>query len=200
MIKIDMHVHTVKSGDSKITEKDILEKIKNRIIDCVVVTEHNTFQHPGKYPIFFGEEIKTNKGDIIAIGINEEIQKGMSPEETIDKIHEQGGLAIAPHPYYPFFKKGLGKLVETLEIDGIEVFNSRNTSKADRKAMRTALTRNLITTAGSDAHKKEEIGSAFVLSNEEINTIDDIIRGLKRKMFIPMLKNRLHIYRIINFL
>ncbi len=200
MIKIDMHIHTVKSGDSKVTEKDVFEKIKKGIINCAIITEHNIFEKPGKYPIFFGEEIKTSKGDIIAIGITEEILPGLTPEETIELIHEQGGLAIAAHPYYPFFNKGLGKRIETLNIDAVEVFNSRNTSKADRKAMRTALMRNLIMTAGSDAHKKEEIGNAFVLSKEDITSIDDIIKGLKKRSFIPMLKKRSRIYSMIKFL
>ena len=195
-----MHVHTVNSGDSKIRIEDIHQKINEGIVDCVVVTEHNLFENEGRYPIFYGEEIKTTKGDIIAMGISEQIQPYLSPEETLDLIHEQGGIGIAPHPFYPFLKKGLDELVKKLPIDAIEVFNSRNTKKADRKALELALARNLPATAGSDAHRKSEIGNAYVIVDYNVQSIDDLIKLIKKGKTAPVIKKRSGIYSISRFL
>ena len=49
--------------------------------------------------LILGEEIKSSKGDILGLFLQEEIKmKGYSPEEVIKEIHRQGGVAIIPHP------------------------------------------------------------------------------------------------------
>ena len=64
---------------------------------------------------------------MIGLFIEEKIPRGMSLRETIDAIHEQGGLAYVPHPFdrlhaVPDYEHLL-KVVE--DIDMLEVFNAR---------------------------------------------------------------------------
>ena len=41
----------------------------------------------------------TTAGEIIGLYINEHINSGMSPEETVAEIKRQGGIVYVPHPY-----------------------------------------------------------------------------------------------------
>ena len=75
-----------------------------------------------------GEEIKTaSQGEVIGLFLSELIPRGLTLEETIARIHEQGGLVYVPHPFdrlhaVPDYEN----LLRVLEqIDAIEVFNPR---------------------------------------------------------------------------
>ncbi len=46
------------------------------------------------------------KGHIVALGITEEVEMGKSPENTIEQIRSQGGIAIVPHPFVRY-REGL---------------------------------------------------------------------------------------------
>jgi hypothetical protein len=50
----------------------------------------------------------------------------MSVEDTVDAIHDQGGLAIVAHPFMPTYfasmsKRRLERLLESRTVDGIEL-------------------------------------------------------------------------------
>ena len=51
-------------------------------------------------------EISSSLGHILGFGCEENIPRDLSPQETIDRIHDLGGLAIVPHPYC-FYRHGL---------------------------------------------------------------------------------------------
>src|SRR5262249_51090936 len=82
-----------------------------------------------------GAEISSADGHILALNIKRNIPKRMSAAETIAAIHEQGGLAIAAHPYayFPFIKelKGIKNLIKDpavgRAVDAIEVRNANPT-------------------------------------------------------------------------
>ena len=68
-----------------------------------------------------GQEIITRDGHVVGLGLREKIPNSLSAEDTIDIIHEQGGLAVAVHPYLHL---GLGKKTLSLPVDAIEVYNA----------------------------------------------------------------------------
>jgi hypothetical protein len=54
------------------------------------------------------------------------VKRGMSVEDTVDAIHDQGALAIVPHPFMPVYfgsiQPGmLRRLLEKRRVDGIEM-------------------------------------------------------------------------------
>ena len=56
--------------------------------------------------------------------VKEDVQQGLSPEETVETIRELGGIAIAAHPFVSY-REGLCDNVKELDIDAIETLNSR---------------------------------------------------------------------------
>lgn len=174
-IKLDLHLHSCHSGEAFGTIKEIVLKIKEKGLDGFALTDHNSIAGnreaallAKKHGLVFipACEIKSREGDIIALGIKKEIPKGLSAEETIARIHKQGALAVAAHPFAVFLHPygGVGKRVHSLKFDAIEVFNAR-TYGGNGKAMQAANELKLAKTAGSDAHTLEEIGNAYTIVN-----------------------------------
>jgi len=184
MIKIDLHVHSKYSYDCYLEPKIIIKIAKKRNLDGISITDHNSLKGSKEakeiakdFLIIDGSEIKTTIGEIIGYGIQEEINSGQSIYETIDEIHEQGGIAIAPHPF-DMFRRYNGKNI-VKGIDGIEIFNSRCILNFfNYKAVKKAKELNLPMIAGSDAHTTEEIGKAFTLFDSNSDIIKMIRKGL----------------------
>ena len=86
-----------------------------------------------------------------------------------------GGMAVAPHPY-DLFRAGIRESVlDSLPLDGLEVFNAATTLKRhNRKAYDYALRRGLPMTAGSDAHHAGAVGVACTI----LETDDFSVRGV----------------------
>ncbi len=133
LLKLDLHVHTVRSSDAHTKREDLPAIIKSKGLDGVAVTEHNVFD-PVKFDnaiILPGVEISSRDGHIIALGIREMIQPGLSADDTIQRIHDQDGVAIVPHPYDPVSKcvkisrlKTRPDAVETVNADALSFYVS----------------------------------------------------------------------------
>ncbi len=183
-LKIDLHVHTIYSADSSITPKQLVHYAKKRGLDAVAVTDHDRLDGALKisretnFLILPGMEISSSDGHIVALDVQEKIPKGLASEETVDRVHKAGGIAIACHPI-TLFKRSLGKHA-TSEFDAIEVINSSSLpfryseKRSEELASRLGISR----VAGSDAHFGPEIGYAFTLVEAEPN-IREIVDAIK---------------------
>src|SRR5262249_57729273 len=116
--------------------------------------------------VVVGEEVSTLNGHVLALWIEEAIPSGLSAERTIALIHEQGGLAVAAHPFHPipYHRAGyrpLAALIPHLAVDAVEVVN--NSGIFSRVYDAWAALRNvewmLPVTGGSDAHDVWYLGS-----------------------------------------
>lgn len=143
-----------------------------RGLDMVAITDHNTiagaFDFHGRAPNRFliGEEIMTRDGELLGLFLKKEIPPGLSSQETVDRIHAQGGLVGASHPLDRL--RGTAIEREALEavqeqLDFLEVFNARTTLAMDNRLAQELATRwGLPGSAGSDAHAPFEVGRAYV--------------------------------------
>jgi len=191
-LKIDLHVHTCYSGDCATTLEEIVSQSKRKGLNGVAITDHNTIEGASKLiqkensdlMIIPGIEVSTTRGHILGINVTALIPRGLGIEETVDKIHEADGIAIAAHPL-AIYKKGmiLNKKIVALGIDALEVVNASVfpffllTSLNGRFAHRLHLPQ----TGGSDAHLPEVIGLAYtIVKNEQTEpSVEDIIGAIK---------------------
>lgn len=174
--RVDLHSHTRFSIDSLSQLEAIVRACVDTGLDGLAVTDHNTIagaqalSYLAPFPIIVGEEIFTREGEIIGLFLQEEISRGLTPEETIARIRDQGGLVVVPHPLDRFRRSrlelsALRRVVQ--QVDAIEVFNAHTTMPADNKRARElALSFDLAQTAGSDAHTPHEVGRAYVELDE----------------------------------
>jgi len=155
----------------------------------VIVTDHNTIagactaQALDPELVIVGEEIKTTCGEILATFVSEEIPAGLSPQETIRRLKEQGAFISISHPF-DVYRSGHWDEQDLLEIlpdvDAIEVFNSRCWSpEFNRQAQRFAEEHNIPGTVGSDAHAPLELGRAVLLL-EQFQGPDELRAVIRR--------------------
>ncbi len=186
-LKIDLHVHTKYSPDGFMDVSLVIGRAKAAGLAGVAITDHNTCGavsealEVGKKENFLvipGVEVKSRSGDIIGLGITTAPKKGMSARETISKIHELGGIAVAAHPYSILFHPcRMRGTVKTAGFDAIEVFNSR-TYVGNGAARKAAMNLGIPMTAGSDSHLASEIGGAYTVvdcENADVGSVLDAI-------------------------
>ena len=110
MIRLETHCHTRYSKDSLLLHSLLYMKCRLCHIDAIAICEHNNIlgalkfkeycsKRKNKVFVIVGEEIMTSSGEIIGLYLNEEIPAGLSCDETIDRIINQGGVVYVPHPY-----------------------------------------------------------------------------------------------------
>jgi predicted metal-dependent phosphoesterase TrpH len=183
-VKADLHVHTTYSSDSVITPKQLVFYAKKRGLTAVAVTDHNHVEGAQKiakqtdFLIIPGTEVSSMHGHIVGLNVHELIPRGLSADETVDRIHDAGGIAIACHPF-ALMKGSVGKHVSG-KFDAVEVINAsafpfnRATSKADQLAERLKLPK----VAGTDAHYGPVIGQAYTVIDSEAN-VEAIVKAIK---------------------
>lgn len=153
-----------------------LEKIVSRCketgINCLAIADHGTvegalkLQAMAPFTIIVAEEILTPYGEIMGMFLKETIPSGMTVEQTISRIREQGGLVCIPHPFDGLRPSALDtNVIEKLagQIDVLEVFNAKAlTPKSLGEARLFAEKFGIKQSAGSDAHNLGDIGIAYV--------------------------------------
>ena len=95
--------------DSVTEPEEVVMKGREVGLNVLCITDHNAVlgahkardhaRKVGGIEVVIGEEVSTADGEVIALFIEERIPEGLSIEETIKKVREQGGITIAPHPY-----------------------------------------------------------------------------------------------------
>ena len=176
--KADTHIHTSYS-DGNSSPEDIVEAAAGRL-DVIAVTDHNRIKGAFKakeyalknsfleVDVIIGEEISTKNGHVVGLFLENKIIPGKTAQETIDEIHLQGGLAIAPHPYYfvSYAEKGyapIRKLLSELDFDAVEVINNSSTFSifSNAAASLANVSIGLSQLGASDAHRMDFIGKGY---------------------------------------
>lgn len=132
-----------------------------------------------------GIEVSSQKGHIIGLGVHERIPSSLGVDETVDRIHEAGGLAVACHPT-TLVKQGLGKHV-TSKFDAVETINAsaipfkRSLRLSQQLASQVGISSCV---GGSDAHYAPEIGYAYTLVDAE-EGIGEVTKAIKAGLCKP---------------
>jgi predicted metal-dependent phosphoesterase TrpH len=103
----DLHIHTIYSYDGTASVPDVLGRAKEIGLDVIGITDHDEIKGAliaqelaPNYDIEVipGIEITTAEGDLLALNVNRNVERGLSLEKTILAVQEFGGFCIAPHP------------------------------------------------------------------------------------------------------
>lgn len=188
-MKCDLHIHTHYSHDSNALLKDIIDSAIEKGIDCLAITDHDeveganeAIEYARNKPILIipGIEVKSRDGDILGLNIRKPIPKNLSAEQTIEKIKEQGGLAIIAHPFGDWhpFERDLTDLID--KIDGIEIMNA-SVFIGNKKAQEFVKKHDLVFTAGSDAHCPKFIGRMYLEIPGKNLSIEQVLEAIRNK-------------------
>ncbi len=191
---LDLHIHTQSFGQTFMNEFLLRESLTRRNIDGIAVTNFFNLTHARwlqerlpDFVIIVGQEIWTSAGHVIALGLKNKIADFMSAEETLKQIHEQGGVAVAVHPYLHL---GLGRRVRKLPFDAVEVYNASIGSVYfyNYLAKRLARQTRLGQVGGSDTTDTRFIGQAYteVLTDRRDLILETIRQGKTRVVGQPL--------------
>lgn len=182
--KTDLHMHTTFS-DGLMSPEALVEYVAHHTdLRVIAVTDHDTIEGARvahAYATYFTDElnglevivaaeITSADGDIVALFIEEDIPKGMSAADTVAAIHEQGGLAIAVHPYAFMLTmigddgmRGARELIRDVPFDAVEIINGTPTEFFPNMVTKRNNRRwaNRPETGGSDSHYIRSLGSAY---------------------------------------
>jgi hypothetical protein len=104
MGKADLHIHTTYSKDATTTVRGVLKQAALIGLDVIAITDHNEIRGAlearelaSQYnlEVITGVEVGTAEGHVVALFVDKPMPKGLSLIDTLLRIGDFGGIAIA---------------------------------------------------------------------------------------------------------
>ncbi|WP_255149920.1 PHP domain-containing protein [Halorarius halobius] len=190
MLRAELHCHSSLSYDGRDPVDLLLGQAEAVGLDAIAVTDHDEIdasvtaaKRAPDYGLVGipGMEVTSEAGHVLALGVEELVPAGLPFTETLERIREQGGIAVVPHPFQKS-RHGVAAHVTSEELagaDAIEVYNSRLlTGRSNRRAERFAAAHRCPMTAGSDAHIAEMVGQAVTEIDADERTVEAVLEAI----------------------
>lgn len=161
-LEVDLHIHSMHSPDSMSRPERIVSRARRLGLAAIAVTDHGRWDGwreaqaaAGGNPLVVpGAELKTSKGDLLALFVEEPIV-AKDWADAIDSVRAHGGLAVVPHPAE---SRRLSR--EDIALaDALEAFNAKCGRRSNERAAAMARRLGLPGLASSDAHTVVAIGN-----------------------------------------
>ena len=191
-VALDLHIHTLFSHCSISQPERIIRHAAKLGLDGIAIMDHDDtrgaedavrcadyLRHkqaiPDDFIVIPGIEISSNQGHIGSLFLTELVSDALSPEETVRRIQEAGGLAVAVHPYH---STGIGDAIFDAPFDAVEVECAsvfpvdqadKNLQLVDEPRLEQAAK-----IGTSDAHYVNAVGSCYTLVKTEDRTVNGI--------------------------
>lgn len=202
--KADLHVHT-NVFDGFNSPEELIDFVEEKTdLSVISITDHNTIkgaergfryskERGYRTKVIIGCEVNTRtRAHVIGLFLKRPIKIFRRLEDTIADIHDQGGLAVAVHPFnrlaqgvsLPAFVNVMANDDPFFRFDAIEVINaSPNCKKSSRRAFKVSSLFDVARLASSDAHDMALVGTAYTFF--EGRSVDDLRRSILNKKTIP---------------
>ncbi len=183
-MRFDLHLHSHYSEDAKPSPIDIIRRGKKEGLDGLAFLDHNTMdgyrkvKDESELSIIPAMEVTTEEGHVGALGLQEEVERDLSVPETVDRIRDQGGIAVAVHPYR-FFSGIKEKVVIENDWDAMEGLNGRSWARKNERAVRLAKKIGLPMIGGSDSHRLKTVGKAYT-TVENVSSWPEVVEQIRK--------------------
>jgi predicted metal-dependent phosphoesterase TrpH len=192
---IDLHCHTSASFDSLAAPAAVVRAAAARGLTHLAITDHDRIDGALEararaatkrleLTVLVGQEIRTTAGDLIGLYLREPVPPGLSPEDAVAAVREQGGLVGIAHPFDRFrgsIGRGEAAALEALAgtVDWIETWNARLLiGDGNARAAELARRASVPGIAVSDAHTTMEVGIAATILAGDLATADGLRAAL----------------------
>ena len=197
---IDLHVHTrLYSGCSSIEPGELILRARQAGLDGLALTEHGILWKEEKLAplrdraaaagvaLFPGEEVtcfeKGTRKDFLVFGIKDSLGGDFTPRSLINRVHEEGGVVIAAHPYKPSRLgegyHGVGEEIFELDLDAVEFYHPDHGEHALERILAAGRLRGMPLTGGSDAHELYQVGRNSTRFLNPVVTVEDLVREIR---------------------
>jgi len=202
---VDLHIHTFPASQcSSSSADDMLQEAKRIGLDAVCITDHNyvwetadieALSEKHDIPVFKGNEITTDQGDILVFGMHEDVQGIIKLEELKRLVDETNGFMIAAHPFRGFLIFNTNEIGLTVEkamqrpalkqVHALEVLNGKVTERENVFAGKVATGLDMPATGGSDAHDILGVGKYATSFEAPIANERELVEALKSGSYAP---------------
>ncbi|MED5207928.1 MAG: PHP domain-containing protein [Chloroflexota bacterium] len=207
---IDLHTHSYpNSDDSFMDVNELIDGSKSLGLDGICLTDNDTFwsgdeirelSNKHNFLIFPGCEINTESGHVLVFGLKK-YEFGMHRAEFLRaSVEKVEGAMIAAHPYRrrfleePAERPGVrNEMLERASRDrlfqmcqGIETLNGRGLPIQNEFSLELGGILRTNMTAGSDAHKVEQIGTVATEFQRSVSCLEDLIQELRFGCYQPI--------------
>lgn len=200
---VDLHIHTFPASQcSSSSADDMLKEAADIGLDAVCITDHNYVWQPediqalserNGIPVFRGNEITTDQGDMLVFGMYENVQGIIKLQDLKQMVDAAGGYIIAAHPFRGFLIFNTSEIGLTVEkamqrpalkmVHALEVLNGKVTERENIFAGKVAEGLNMSATGGSDAHDVLGVGKYATCFETPIASEKELVAALKSGAF-----------------
>jgi hypothetical protein len=182
----DLHIHTLCS-DGANTYDEMVQQALALHLDFIAITDHVGIAErechneaiikcnaETRLLCFPGAEMSARL-HLLAIGIHQRIDPNLPLSGWVQEIHQQGGLAIAAHPYDSRWKYSEDELYRS-DLDAMEC--ARGTPEENVLQQNLSVQYNLPCVYNSDAHYKKDVGWRHNVCTVPIESLADLKAAL----------------------
>jgi predicted metal-dependent phosphoesterase TrpH len=203
MQAFDLHLHTkIFSDCSFIDPADLIHQAVRLGLHGIALTEHGVrwpdekfdelkkLADPHNLILINGQEILATsprhgmEGEFLVFGLRKSLWGSFSARELAERVHGEGGIIIAAHPYklsrggkHHYY--GAGDLIYELALDALEFYHPGHNERALGKIRKAMEDLGLPGTGSSDAHKVFEVGFFVTFFENRIQGEEDLIREIR---------------------
>jgi predicted metal-dependent phosphoesterase TrpH len=189
---------------------ELVASALERSLRLIAVCDHDTMASAAEVrdrgeaaglAVVCGEEVTTRwpaQTHVVGWFLERPVRSGMSLEDTVAAIHDQGGLAVIPHPFMPTYFAScqpsmLARLIERHHVDGIEIEHPSPTTSGRRRRLADFYNANRerlgAAIGASDSHfGGHDLGQ--VLTEFDGETAEDFRRAVLERRTQPRLGRR----------
>ena len=174
----DVHIHSIAS-DGTACAAEILDHVELYTdLDVIAIADHERIEaavecrrlareRGSRVEVVVAEEVTTRSGHLLGVFLQARLKRGLRVETTVAEIHEQGGLAIVPHPFSAFTLGMRRNAIMRVHLstdplvywDALEGYNPSTAGRYGRAAtIRLAAELGLPLVGNSDGHTPDTIG------------------------------------------
>ena len=197
------------SDDSFMSVDEAIEGAKSVGLDGICLTDHDAFWSDEQtrelsrrhgFLVLAGSEINTDAGHVLAFRLRR-YEFGMHKPEFLRACADrEEGVLIAAHPYRRRFLEEPGRdlaaragmLERAIDdpffglCEAVESLNGRGSAEQNRYSADLGASLSLPATAGSDAHRVAQLGTAATEFHGKVECVADLIRLIKSGQYRPV--------------
>jgi hypothetical protein len=197
---IDLHVHTIFSGDSSIAPEDLIERALALELDGLAITEHDSYAasevtaelaEGSGLCLFRGIEISSDLGHLLVFGLEDDhwqalrgpTTRAVPAQSLVQYVMELGGIVIPAHPFKSTSPSVGERVTSLVGVGVIEGFNGQCFTDENVQACELAQSYELKITGGSGAHYLGEVGRCITQFENRVATLSELVQELKAGRF-----------------
>ncbi len=188
--RFDLHVHSYFSKDASGSPESLIAAAKARGLRGIAITDHDSCgaheylrDQPAEknFLVVPGVEVSTAEGHLLCLGLTLPRMKGVPAREVLAAVKAGGGIAIPAHPFDQWRAGIRAAVMDTLDLEVVEVFNAAVTSKSyNARALEYAQKRGLRMTAASDAHHSSAVGVSVTAFEMDELTLPALLAAIRQ--------------------